>query len=145
MFKRMCFTLFLFIASTTIFAQATQDQILAMTQSWQNAINSRNAEKITALYDKNAFLYATFEDMLSSQEQILGYFKKLVKHDNLKVKFDKQNIRLYGETAIDSGLYTFTYDDKGKEVMVPARYTLVYTHTPNGWTIVEHHSSVLPN
>lgn len=136
--------LFLFF-SLIAFAQTPEEQIEQSAQAWKNAIDSRNAQSITALYDPNAILYATFESMHDTQASIQGYFDKLVKHPKLTVRYDKQNVRIFGETAINSGLYTFSYENNGKITTVPARFTFVYNHTPKGWLIVEHHSSELPD
>lgn len=121
-----------------------QKQVLQAGQQWANAVASRNPATIAALYSKNAFLYATFSKMFDNESEILAYFKNITKNPDLKVTFDRQNVRVYGNTAINSGLYTFSFTDNGKAVTVPARYTFVYTSTPKGWLIVDHHSSVLP-
>ena len=145
MLKKIILGLALLFSITTSFAAPTQEQIMQLTKTWEDTLATRNAQKIADLYDKNAILYATFENMVDTPEGILQYFQKLVKHKDLKVVFNNQNVRIFGETAIDSGLYTFSYDDDGEKESVPARYTLVYAHTGKGWVIVEHHSSKLPD
>ncbi|WP_226346156.1 hypothetical protein [Agilicoccus flavus] len=44
-------------------------------------------------------------------------------------------------TAVDAGLYTFTFGD-GR--VVPARYTFTYRWTGHRWLITSHHSSAMP-
>lgn len=135
--------LFFFTVSFAI--TPTQESVKEASNQWGLALKSRDAEKITNLYAKDAFLFATFTNMLDSREKILAYFKNLTQKSDLNVDFNQQNVRLYGNTAINSGLYTFSFTDaEGKSVKVPARYSFVYTLTPQGWLIVEHHSSVLP-
>ena len=144
--KRIFITLVLFLYSSLSFALSSQEQsVMQAGEAWANAINSHNVQQITALYDPHAFLYATFQNLISDQQGMNKYFKKLVSHQNLKVKFIKEHIRLYGETAINSGLYDFSYDENSKPIDVLARYTFVYTLTPKGWLIVDHHSSILPD
>jgi hypothetical protein len=41
------------------------------------------------------------------------------------VQFGEQLIRVHGDTAIDSGSYTFTVIE-GREMAVPVRFTLAY-------------------
>ena len=143
--KRIFTTLILFFYTSLSFAVTSQEQaVMQASQTWANAIDSHNVQQITSLYDPQAYLYATFQDMIDNQQGIYNYFKKLVTHPNLKVDFIKEHVRLYGETAINSGLYDFSYDENGKHINIPARYTFVYAQSPNGWIIVEHHSSVLP-
>ena len=138
---------FLIIFNVSIFAadfSPAQKRVWHAGQEWAQALAARNPVKITALYDKEAYLYATFQNMFDNREEILQYFNGLMKKPNLKVTFNRESIRVYGETAINSGLYTFSYTNNGKLVKVPARYTFVYTETPHGWLIVDHHSSILP-
>lgn len=137
--------LFLVLAffTLTVFAQNAVP-VEAATQQWATALSSNNPEKIAALYAPGALLYATFQNQLGTPQEITAYFTKLMKHKNLAVKFGKQNIRMFGETAVNSGLYTFSFTEKGKVVTVPARYTFVFAHSGKDWKIVEHHSSVLP-
>ena len=46
--------------------------------------------------------------------------------------------------GIHTGTYTFKWYEDGRQVVVPARYTIVWTMTPDGWRITNHHSSALP-
>jgi len=129
---------------------AEQRSVMQAGALWAKDVDTRNLDKITQLYDEKAYLYPTFDTMLSTHSQIREYFKHFFKHPGLKVVFNEQNIRLYGKTvAVNSGLYTFSYISyRGKDkktVTIPARYTFVYILTDKGWQIVEHHSSVMPH
>lgn len=119
-------------------------EIKQVTMQWKLAVDERNPEKIVNLYDEKAFLYATFSNVIEDRAGMMSYFTKLGKHPNLKVVFTRENIRVYGDVAVNSGLYVFSYVDKGKTVKIPGRYTFVYHNTPKGWMIIDHHSSVLP-
>jgi len=146
-FKKVFLFIGLLFCTFSLFAQNSVP-IEVATQNWATALSSNNPKKIADLYEPGAILYATFQNQLDTPAGIQGYFTKLMKHKNLTVKFDKQNIRMFGETALNSGLYTFSYtEDQGKlekVVKIPARYTFVFAHEADGWKIVEHHSSVLP-
>jgi len=131
--------------TSLVFALSTGDAtILKASNQWAQAIDSRDPHKIAALYAKDAILYATFTDYIDTQSGILKYFVNLTKNQDLKVTFTKQNIRLFGKVAIDSGMYIFSYTADGKKVEVPARFTFVYQETPKGWMIIDHHSSETP-
>lgn len=131
--------------ATVLFAgESGYKEIQQAGSDWAQAIASRNPEKITALYDKNALLYATFSNLIDTQAGILEYFKNLTKKKDLKVTFTKQTIRLFNDAAINSGLYVFSFTENGKTVEVPGRYTFVYAETKSGWKIIDHHSSVSP-
>jgi len=61
-----------------------------------------------------------------------------------KVEFGEQLIRVHGDTAIASGSYTFTATREGKQMAVPARFTIAYRKLGEKWLIVDHHSSERP-
>lgn len=50
-------------------------------------------------------------------------------------------MRVFGDLAINSGLYTFTFADGST---VAARFTFVYRRSGDRWQIIEHHSSRMP-
>jgi uncharacterized protein (TIGR02246 family) len=119
--------------------------IEAVGQEWAVDLSSGNPQKISDLYAPGAILSATFENQLDNPKAIQKYFTKLMQHKDLAVKFNKQNIRMFGNAAINSGFYMFSYKDKdNKTIEIPARYTFVYAKEDGNWKIVEHHSSVLP-
>jgi len=121
------------------------DAVLAAGQEWAAALASRDAAKIVALYDPEAILYATFTTRIGTQDGLLKYFTGLTKKADLKVRFTQQNIRVFDrDTALNSGLYVFSFTENGKTVKVPARYTFVYVKEHGAWKIIDHHSSVFP-
>lgn len=126
------------------FLKEEQDSIRWVAAEWATNLSARDPVKIVALYNDPSILYATFETKVDTREGLLRYFTELMKKENLKVKFDEQNIRVKGPVALNSGLYTFSYKEEGKTKKVPARFTFVYTLTSDGWKIVDHHSSVFP-
>lgn len=139
-------TLLLFsLLTTTAFAEKQDHQaIKKAAASWAQAIASGNPDEIVKLYDKQALLYATFENFLNTPEQLRDYFVQLTKHKNLQVQFQNSDVRVFGDAALNSGLYTFTYEENGKTMSVPGRFTFVYYKTPKGWLIIDHHSSIMP-
>jgi hypothetical protein len=50
-------------------------------------------------------------------------------------------VRVFGQIAINSGIYTFSFNDGAS---VQARYTFVYRWNGERWMIIEHHSSQMP-
>jgi len=72
------------------------------------------------------------------RDYMVNAFKALPDH---KVSFGDQLIRVYGDMAINSGYYTFTYSKDGESKSLPARYTFVYAKRNGQWMIVDHHSS----
>ena len=60
------------------------------------------------------------------------------------VKFGDQLIRVYGDTAVNTGYYTFSFTKDGETKSIPARYSFTYVKDGNDWKIVDHHSSAVP-
>jgi hypothetical protein len=123
-----------------------QAEIHTALQEWTEALgNGHDETAVTALYDKDATLLATLDPKpLETPAEIAGYFRKLTQNPELKATVQSEKIDLFGDAAVASGLYTFSYRKDGHLVELPARYTFVYRKSPNGWAIVRHHSSALP-
>ena len=62
----------------------------------------------------------------------------------LKVTFGEQLIRVYGDTAVNTGYYTFSYVKDGEARTLPARYSFTFVKDGGNWMIVDHHSSAMP-
>jgi uncharacterized protein (TIGR02246 family) len=127
--------------SDQVIAARAKDQVAAATAAWAAAFNSRDTARITALYDLNAVLWGTTAKTLASTPvAVAEYFKDVAKIPELRVDFAEQNIRVFGDLAINTGTYTFKYP-KGE---VAARYTFVFRFHDGKWYVVEHHSSRVP-
>jgi hypothetical protein len=121
-------------------------EIHAALLKWTRALASGQGGKpVAALYAGNAILLATFApEPLITPAAIAAYFRRLTAKPDLRATVEREWIDLFGDGAADTGLYTFSYREGGKEVRVPARFTFVYRKTARGWLIVSHHSSVVP-
>lgn len=75
------------------------------------------------------------------REYFVTAFKAL---PGLKVSFGQQLIRVYGDTAVNTGYYTFSYVRDGETKTLPARYSFTFVKDGGRWMIVDHHSSAVP-
>jgi hypothetical protein len=57
-------------------------------------------------------------------------------------RIDSRTIEIGCNSAVDAGLYTFTFAKTG--AVVKARYTYTYKWDGNKWLITSHHSSAMP-
>lgn len=64
---------------------------------------------------------------------------------SLKVAFGDQVIRVYNDTAVNTGYYTFSFVKDGETKSLPARYSFTYVKRGDDWLIVDHHSSAMPS
>ena len=109
--------------------------------------NSCDTIKATALYDSEAVLWGTVAPVIiTSSAGIRQYFERACSSSpKPRFVFGEQHIRVYGETAINSGTYTFTVFPGGQPFQLPARYSFTYRRKDGQWLIVDHHSSALPS
>lgn len=113
---------------------------------WRSALETGAPENVVKLYQPDAILLATLSPKpITTQEGRIEYFSKLTAKPKLSASVDEEHIKLLDEdNAVVSGLYTFRFEQDGKKVEIPARYSFVYEKVKNDWMIVEHHSSKLP-
>jgi uncharacterized protein (TIGR02246 family) len=122
-----------------------KDQVAAATAAWRAAYDSRDPARIAAMYDSDAVLWGTTAKTVApSPAAIAEYFKDAGKQPNARVAFGEQHIRVYGDVAVNTGYYTFSNVRDGKEVSVPARFTMAFRNRDGKWLIVDHHSSRVP-
>src|SRR2546425_5294271 len=100
-----------------------KEDVAAATQAWADAVNSKDVERILALYDAEAVLWGTVSPTLrDSPAAIREYFKPGANRPHLKVALGEQRVRVYGDIAINTGYYTFSDMQDGQPVTIPARF-----------------------
>ena len=117
--------------------------ILNLFNNWNKAIQTGNPEEVVKLYDKNAILLPTLSAQVRhTHEEIKDYFVHFLAKKPIG-QINEYNIRIFGNLAINSGIYTFDFEDGSS---AQARFTYVYKEVDelNNWIIIEHHSSLLP-
>jgi len=119
----------------------SKKEIRELFEEWNKALQTGNSKAVAELYEYNAILLPTVSNKVRhNHEEIEDYFVHFLAKEPVG-KIDEENIRTFGNVAINSGVYTFTFKD-GQSVT--ARFTYVYRWNGQDWKIVEHHSSQLP-
>jgi hypothetical protein len=125
--------------------QASAGQIEAATKAWQVAYDTRDPKQIVSMYGEEAVLWGTTAKVIAANPAaVWDYFKDAAARPNARVVIGEQHIRVFGETAFNSGYYTFTDLRDGQTVSRPARFTLVFHKQAGKWQLVAHHSSAMP-
>ena len=111
-----------------------------LLQKWTGAVKYGDANQVVSLYHNDGILLGTF----SNKERIgrgliLEYFENLLKSP-VEVEIVSEHPNGFESIAVNSGLYNFVTEGK----TINARFSFVYTETNDGWKIVSHHSSVMP-
>ena len=126
-------------------AASDEGSIKAAYNDWVKAVTGGSADPVLKLYDDKAVLLATFGPKpLVGHNQLREYFVQFTGLPHLRAETNESIIRIFGDTAVNSGLYTFRYEKNGKTVNVPARFSFTYRKEGDKWKIVDHHSSVVP-
>ncbi len=127
-------------------AGAAEPEAGQAAQAWAAAFNACDGAKAAALYDVDAVLWGTVSPaLIASPAGVRQYFERVCSaNPQPKVAWGEQRLRVYADTAINSGTYTFTIFPAGQARQVPARYSFTYRKREGRWLIVDHHSSALP-
>jgi uncharacterized protein (TIGR02246 family) len=142
----MTFVAVLIVTAPSFVAADTKEDVSAATKAWIDAMNSRDPERVVALYDADAVLWGTVSPTIrDTPAAIRDYFKGLPAFPpEFKGVLGEQRVRIYGDVAVNSGTYTFSTVREGKPVTTPARFSFVYRNRSGRWMIVDHHSSAVP-
>lgn len=150
MTRLLAMTWLLTFSMPSAFADDKADVVAAM-EAWKAKLSEACAAgdpaQILPLYAPDGVLWGTLSTTIRSDKAGLeDYFVNACKKlPQLSVAFGSPLIRIYGgDTAINSGDYTFSYDKEGQIVSLPARYSFTLVKQDGSWMIVDHHSSVMP-
>jgi len=130
-------------ASQTKNCQATTErEISALFDRWNQSLQTGDPQKVVANYAQRSILLPTVSNKprLTPAEKI-DYFQHFLE-DRPFGRIDSRSIYIGCNSAVDAGLYTFTFAKTG--AVVPARYTYTYEWNGSQWLITSHHSSAMP-
>ena len=119
----------------------SDSKIVSLFDEWNSALQTGDPKQVAALYESNGILLPTVSNKVRhNHEEIEDYFVHFLAKGP-EGKIDESNVRTFGDVAINSGVYTFSFKDGA---VVQARFTFVYRWNGQQWKIIEHHSSAMP-
>ncbi len=129
--------------SRTETCRATSEQeIAALFDRWNQSLQTGDPHKVVANYAERSILLPT----VSNKPRLTPAEKEDYFHHFLEGRpsgrIDFRSIELGCNSAVDAGLYTFTFAKTG--AIVGARYTYTYRWDGTQWLITSHHSSAMP-
>jgi uncharacterized protein (TIGR02246 family) len=129
--------------SRTETCKATSEQeIAALFDRWNESLQTGDPHKVAANYAERSILLPTVSNKPRlTQEEKEDYFHHFLEN-RPSGKIDMRSIELGCNSAVDAGLYTFTFAKTG--AMVKARYSYTYRWNGTQWLITSHHSSAMP-
>jgi uncharacterized protein (TIGR02246 family) len=109
-----------------------KEEVAEVTQAWARALGEDDPDKVLPFYADDAVFWGTLSptvraDRAALRDYFVTAFRVL---PGLKVAFGDQLIRVYGNTAVNTGYYTFSYIKDGETKSLPARYS--FTYVKNG-------------
>ena len=123
-----------------------KEDVSAASARWATTLGEDNPDTILPLYASDAVLWGTLSPTVRADRAALhDYFvRAFAALPGLKVSFGEQLVRVYGNTAVNTGYYTFSYVKDGEKKSLPARYSFTFVKRGDQWLIVDHHSSAMP-
>lgn len=119
----------------------SEQQVSALFERWNKSVQSGDPQQVVANYAPKSVLLATLANKpLLTREDKLNYFTHFLEKKP-SGKIDAHTVEIDCNTAVDAGLYTFTFGD-GQQLQ--ARFTYTYKWNGKKWLITSHHSSMLP-
>jgi len=120
----------------------THDDIIQLFSNWNDAIQTGDPDKVTAMYADNAVLLPTVSNQVRhNHAEIRDYFVSFLRKVPRGAINEPNPRQLTDDLVSNAGAYTFTFGD-GAQVM--ARYSYLYQRIDGDWKILEHHSSAMP-
>ena len=122
--------------------RSSKKEIASLFDRWNKSLKSGDPDQVVKNYAKNSILLATLANKprLTVAEK-KSYFKFFLINKPVG-KINYRKIEVVHDTAVDAGIYTFTFAKTG--AVVKARYTFTYRFNRNKWLITSHHSSRMP-
>lgn len=118
-----------------------EKEIASLFEGWNAALATGKPEAVVARYANTSILLPTVSNVPRlTPEARRDYFEMFLKNKP-QGKIDSRLIQIGCNSAIDAGIYTFTFGDGRK---VQARFTYTYGWDGKQWLITSHHSSAMP-
>ena len=131
------------MSARTETCKATSEQeVAALFDRWNQSLQTGDPRKVVENYaDKSVLLPTVSNTPRLNAAQKQDYFEHFLQ-DKPFGRIDSRTIEIGCTTAVDAGLYTFTFAKTG--AVVKARYTYTYKWDGSRWLITSHHSSAMP-
>ncbi len=130
------------LAHTESCKETSEAEIGSLFDRWNQSLQTGDPRKVVANYAERSILLPTVSNKPRltpvEKEDYFHYFLE----DRPSGKIDLRFVDLGCNTAVDSGLYTFTFAKTG--AVVKGRYTYTYRWNGSEWLITSHHSSAMP-
>lgn len=135
--------LWLVLTLTQAAAQTREErEVLTLSRKKFGWLIRLQADSLSGILDEKV-QYIHSNGWIQTKKEVLEDMRsgKLV-YQNVTVKEDQ--VRVYGKTAIVTGLGTFEGINNGTAFKLDLRYTEVYLSAKSGWMLLSRHSNRMP-
>jgi uncharacterized protein (TIGR02246 family) len=126
--------------------EASEQEVAALFDRWNASLQTGDPRQVVANYAQRSILLPTVSNKprLTPAEKE-DYFQHFLQN-RPSGKIDMRFVEIGCNTAVDAGLYTFTFGTTGQVVHARYTYTYRWERGPAGgqWLITSHHSSAMP-
>lgn len=130
------------VAHSETCAAVSREQIAALFERWNASLATGDPAKVIANYAATSILLPTVSNQprltAAEKEDYFAHFLEKKPNGRIDMRF----IEIDCNSAIDVGIYTFTFATTGAQVK--ARYSFTYKLVGGEWLITSHHSSAMP-
>jgi uncharacterized protein (TIGR02246 family) len=120
----------------------TEQEIASLFDRWNQSLHTGDPQKVVANYAESSVLLPTLSNKPRfTQAEKEDYFQHFLANRPSGM-IDMRTVELGCNTAVDTGLYTFSFATTGAKVS--GRYTYTYRWNGSQWLITSHHSSMMP-
>lgn len=121
---------------------SSESEIAALFERWNDSLKTGDARQVVANYAEHSILLPTVSNRPRlTPEEKEDYFHHFLE-DRPSGRIGMRTIQVGCNTALDAGLYSFTFAKTG--AVVAGRYSFTYRWDGSRWLITSHHSSKMP-
>ena len=116
-------------------------------EAWTGAVHSENPKRVAELFCERAIFLPTLSGkMRSGPEEAEDYFRHFLEKRPTCSLVEDKFMMLSDKAYCHTGIYEFVIDESGKRVVVPARFSFIWSYEEEiEWRILHFHSSLRPS
>lgn len=115
-------------------------EVFATIAKWADAVKNRNAKELDSLFEENLII-TTADGQTRGKKEELEILKPNPEMRTVSVKNDDVKVRIFGQTAVATGLNRMHFVNAGKDVRIAFRYTAVFVNKDGRWQLVALHTA----
>jgi ketosteroid isomerase-like protein len=113
---------------------AAQSKVIALKNAWNQAEEQKDAKALDAILD-NSLVYTDYDGIVMTKVDFLASVKAPARQPQQQVT-ESMNARVYGDSAVVTGVYRVKGAEKGKPYLRRGRFTDSWISRNGTWVCV---------